>query len=332
MISIQKEIRTAEDLQSLLVAVVETYRSSVEDSGQYAIDLDPSVTPAYREALRRIAERISVQAIGSASTVPSLRSAVRNVLRDYKEKAEQYLAELRGRLEEHASTLRTVLDALTSDSEDGERKLRSELKRFGDLTAAKDLAEMRAGVLSLKGSLETCIEELERRNRIVVAELTSEIQALQKQVDQLRAPASGASGMGVRERVEAETAAGNSFLLLFVHIRNLESIRARFGPELTERVIRCAIQRLTNLHAKSVTVGCWQEAVLCAVIREPDRAGVALARDANHRLSGKYVFTESDRVIEIAAQIVTASVERAADEPVERTAARVTDVLALLNK
>jgi len=130
--------------------------------------------------------------------------------------------------------------------------------------------------------------------------------------------------------VEAETAAGNAFLLLFVRIRNLESIRARFGPELTARVVRCAIKRLNNLSAKDMTVGCWQEGVLCAVIANPDRSGVTLARDANNRLSGKYVFAESDRVIEIPAQIMTASVERANEDTPEKTAARIAEVLALL--
>ncbi|MGA2183212.1 MAG: hypothetical protein ABSH47_09295 [Bryobacteraceae bacterium] len=330
MISIQNEIRTAEDLQALLFAVSENYRAAIEDSSQYAIDLDSSITPGHREALRRIAGRISVEAIGSGVVLPSLRSSVRNVLRDYKERAEQYLGDLRGKLEEHADALRTVLGTLTADSKDHEKKLRSEMKRLGEITAVTSLVEMRVGVLELKGSLETCIDELERRNRITVAELTSEIHALQRQVDQLRVPSDRGGGIGVRERVEAETAAGNSFLLLFVRIRNLDSIRTRFGPELTARVVRCAIKRLNNVPARNMTVGCWQEGVLCAVIAEPDSSGVELVREANNRLSGKYVFTESDRVIEIPAQIVTASVERPREETPERTAARITDVLTLL--
>lgn len=330
MISIQNEIRTAEDLQTLLLAVSESYRAAVNDSSQYAIDLDDSITPAHREALRRIAERISLDAIASASALPSLRSAVRNVLRDYKEKAEQYLGDLRGKLAEHADALQTVLGALTADSQDQEKKLRSEIKRLGDLAASPNLLEMRAGVLDIRGRLESSIDDLERQNRITVAELTSEIHALQRQVDQLKAPASGEGGIGVRERVEAESAAGNPFLLLFVRIRNLESIRSRFGPELTARMVRCALKRLHNLPAKDITVGCWLEGVLCAVTVGAGTPGVALARDANNRLSGKYVFTESDRVIEIPAQIVTASVERAGGETPERTAARITDVLALL--
>ncbi|MGA3025973.1 MAG: hypothetical protein ABSF98_14480 [Bryobacteraceae bacterium] len=331
MISIQNEIRTAEDLHVLLLAVSENYRAAIEDNSQYAIDLDASITPAHREALRRIAERISAEASGSVSALPSLRSSVRNVLRDYKEKAERYLSDLRGRLEEHANALQTVLGALTAGSGDQERKLRSEMNRLGELAAVTSLAEMRAGVLELKGRLEACIDELERLNQITVAELTSEIHALQRQVDQLKAPASDAGGgVGIRERVEAETAAGNSFLLLFARIRNLESVRTRFGGELTARVVACAIKRLNNLPAKNMTVGCWQEGVLCAVIGEPDRPGVALARDANNRLSGKYVFAESDRVIEIPAQVVTASLERAREETPERTAARIADVLTLL--
>ena len=332
MISIQNEIRTAEDLQALLVALNECYRAAVADSSQYAVELDPSITPPHREALRRISEQILPEAAGSSAGLASVRSSFRNVLRDYKEKAEHYLSDLRASLEEHTATLKTVLDALTTDSEDGERRLRSEMKRFGELSAIKDVGEMRAGVLELKGSLEVCIEELERRNRITVAELTSEIQALQRQVDSLRSPASEKGGsIDVRERVEAEIAAGNAFLMLFVRIRNLETIRARFGPELTTRVVRCAIKRLNNLPAKNMTVGCWQEGILCAVISEGDRAGVVLARDANNRLSGKYVFTEAEKVIEIPALIMTASVERAREESQERTAARIADVLTLLN-
>jgi hypothetical protein len=331
MISIRNEIRTAEDLQTLLLAVCENYRAAIEDSSQYAIEIDSSITPAHREALRKTAARISAEEIGAAQTLPSLRSTVRNVLRDYKERAENYLADLRNRLEEHAKALQTVLGALAADSEDQEKKLHREMERLGEIAAIDNLDELRAGVLELKRSLEACVAEIEKRNRITVAELNSEIHALQKQVLSLTSPASKASGVfGVRERVEAEMTAGNSFLLLFVRVRNLESVRSRFGPDLTGRVVQCALKRLANLPARDITVGCWQEGILCALVPDCECSAVDLAREANNRLGGKYVFTESDRVIEIPAQIVTVSLERPRDDTPERTAARIHDTLALL--
>jgi len=332
MISIQNEIQTAEDLQALVIAVNESYGAALRDSSHYAIDFDDSFTPAHREALRRIADRISTEAAVSAAALPALRSAVRNVLRDYKERAEQYLGDLRAKLEEHGDALQTVLGTLTADCDDQGKKLRGEMKRLGEVGGATGLEEMRAGVLEIRGSLEGCIEAMEKRNRVTVAGLTSEIHALQRQVEQLRAPGSDAGGVGVRERVDSETAAGNSFLLLFVRIRNLESIRSRFGPELTARVVRCAIKRLNNLPVRNLTVGSWQEGVLCAVITDGDRSGVALARDANNRLSGKYVFSESDRVIEIPAQIGTTSLDRPSEETPERTAIRIAEALKLLGQ
>jgi len=328
MISIQNEIRTAEDLQTLLRAVCENYRAAIEDGSQYAVEIDSSITPAHREALRKTAARVSAEAIGVVETLPSLRSTVRNVLRDYKERAEKYLADLRSRLEEHTSALQTVLGALAADSEDQERKLHREMERLGEIASVDNLDELRAGVLELKRSLEACVAEIEKRNRITVAELNSEIRALQKQVDLLASPASKASG--ARERVEAEMTAGNAFLLLFVRVRNLESIRSRFGPELTGRVVQCALKRLANLPARDITVGSWQQGILCVLVPDSEASAVDLAREANTRLSGKYVFTESDRVIEIPAQIDTVSLERPRDETPERTAARIKDTLTLL--
>ena len=242
MISIQKEIRTAEDLQTLLLSVCESYRAAVADGAQYAIELDKSITPPHREALRRVAGQISVEAVGAGGTLPAIRSSVRNLLRDYKERAEQYLGDLRARLEEHGNALTTLLDALTSDSQDQEKRLRVEMRHLGELSSVSTLVEMRTGVLALKGRLETCIEELERQNRVTVAGLQSEIQALQRQVEQLSSPPAEGGPSGVRERVEAETAAGNSFFMLFVRLRNLDSIRARFGADLTARVVQCADQ------------------------------------------------------------------------------------------
>jgi hypothetical protein len=332
MISIQNEIRTAEDLQALVVAVNESYGAAIRDSSQYAIHFDDSFTPAHREALQRIADRILTETAVSAAALPPLRSAVRSVLRDYKEKAEQYLADLRAKLEEHTDALQAVLSTLTADCDDQGKKMRGEMRRLGELRSAAGLEEMRAGLIEIKGSLEGCIEEMEKRNRITVAGLTSEIQALQRQVEQLKAPGSNAGGVGVRERVDSETAAGNSFLLLFARIRNLESIRSRFGPELTARVVRCALKRLNNLPVRNLTVGSWQEGVLCAVITDADRSGVALARDANSRLSGKYVFSESDRVIEIPAQIVTTSLDRPSEDTPERTATRISEALKSLGQ
>jgi len=331
MISIQNEIRTAENLQTLLMSVCESYRAAIEDSGQYAVEIDPSITPAHREALKKTAQRISTEEMSTASELAALRSTVRNLLRDYKERAEQYLTELRNKLEEHAGALQNVLGALTADSEDQEKKLHREMVRLGEVAGANSLQDMRAGVLLVKTRIESCIEEIEKRNRVVVAELHSEIQALQRQVDLLNSPASKTLGaVGVRERVEAEMAAGNSFLLLFVRIRNLESIRSRFGPDLATRVAQCALKRLGNLPVRDVAVGGWMEGILCAMIPESARSGVDLAREANTRLGGKYVFTQIERVIEIPVQIVTVSLERPRDDTPERTEGRIRDTLALL--
>jgi len=333
MISIQSEIRTAEGLQTLLRAVCDNYRAAIEDSSQYAVEIDSSITPAHREALRKTAQRISAEDIGAAQTLPSLRSTVRNILRDYKERAEQYLTDLRGRLEEHTAALQTVLGALAADSDDQERKLHREMERLGEVAAIDNLIELRARVLELKRSMEACVAEIEKHNRITLAELTSEIRALQKQVDSLTLPASKAStAFGLRERVEAEMTAGNAFLLLFVRVRNLESLRSRFGPELTGRVVQCALKRLANLPARDIAVGCWQEGILCALVPNCEGSAVDLAREANNRLAGKYVFTQLDRVIEIAAQIVTVTMDRPRDDTPERTAARIKDTLSLLGR
>ena len=331
MISIRSEIRTAEDLQSLLLAVCENYRAAIEDSSQYAVEIDASITPAHREALRRTAARISADALGVTETLPSLRSTIRNVLRDYKERAEHYLADLHNRLDEHTQALQTVLEALAADSEDHDRKLHRELERLGEIAAIDNLEELRASVLELKRGLEACVAEIEKRNRTTIAELNSEIHALQKQVDSLTSAASRASSaIGVRERVETEMTAGNAFLLLFVCVRNLESIRSRWGPQLTGRVVECALKRLSNLPVRDISVGCWQEGILCALIPGPEASAVDLAREANKRLAGKYVFTDSDRVIEIPAQIVTVSMDRPRDEAPERTTARIRETLPLL--
>ncbi len=83
---------------------------------------------------------------------------------------------------------------------------------------------------------------------------------------------------------------------------------------------------------RNLTADSWQEGVLCAVITDADRPGVALARDANNRLSGKLVFSESDRVIEIPAQVVTTSLERLSEDTADQTATRPTEALKSLRQ
>ena len=108
MISIQNEIRTAEDLQALLAAVSANYRAAVHDSSQYAVDLDPS-SPL------RIAKRcegLPKESRRSYSVpIPRCPRCVRPsaTYSGLQEKAEQYLGDLRGKLEEHASALQTAL-------------------------------------------------------------------------------------------------------------------------------------------------------------------------------------------------------------------------------
>ena len=304
MISIKEEMRTAEKLETLFAKMFECYKAAVEDSGQYVVEVEAGLTSEFRRRVHEVAQKIeSAAAHGEDCEVA--QTLFRNALRDHRDKARTLVSRLKEDLEETATALQAVMAALSRGS-DQERRLDSELERLRTLADCPSLDEMRAGVVEVSAALTFCIESVRKTNQLAVAQLTSEMQLLHKRLEALESRESAAMtqpGIGLRDRLSAEVAAGNACSILLLRIKNLSTIQREHGPDLASRVVECCLKRLASFLGPNATAGAWTEGVLGAVAPPSKHNGIEVTRDAVAQIGGEYTMVHAGEVRRVGVKV-----------------------------
>src|SRR5215475_10319151 len=117
MISIRSAISDLEKSDELRVSTLECYVSGIRDVAQYAVELDDDVTGTHRKYLTTLAEDLSDPTL---ETLTQSRATFRGLLRDYRDKASQFLNRLREELSNTPTALQEIFNALGQSDGDHE--------------------------------------------------------------------------------------------------------------------------------------------------------------------------------------------------------------------
>src|SRR5215208_4497226 len=96
MVPVDQSLQQLEKAHQLQQALVASFKAAVLSMAHYAVELDPAITPPHRRYLREFAE--SIRSPVSLESVGEWRAALRCELRDYRDRAGQYLNVLRQEL------------------------------------------------------------------------------------------------------------------------------------------------------------------------------------------------------------------------------------------
>ena len=103
MISIQSSLTELERSHQIRAAVLDCYVLAIKNIAHYAVELDEELTGPHRKYLETLATEV---ATGTSEAVSDSRATLRGLLRDYRDKASQYLANLRDELAGTARALK----------------------------------------------------------------------------------------------------------------------------------------------------------------------------------------------------------------------------------
>src|SRR6266404_1375679 len=95
MISILESLTDLERCHQARAFAVECYLAAIQSAAQYAVELDRGITDPHKEYLTALAAGVVA---GGADALKDSRATFRGLLRDYREKASQYLGQLRDEL------------------------------------------------------------------------------------------------------------------------------------------------------------------------------------------------------------------------------------------
>jgi GGDEF domain-containing protein len=324
MISIQSSLSELERSHQLRAAALDAYIQAIRNIAHYPIELDDELTTPYRKHLEALAGEVGS---GSPQVLADSRATLRGLLRDYRDKATEYLANLRDELAGTARSLEEVLDSLGQADGDHETNLRAAIGKLRQVAATPGHATLGSIVSATADSIENSLEQLRKQHQLTTSQFLVEIRMLHKRIDTLESAVSvdEVTRLATREDLTlriASTPAGQ-YCLLLVCARGLRRAEVQFGKEVGAELCAAFAKRLRNSLPMSAVIGRWGAEEFVAILTVNKSEAVASAKWITEHLSGAYACLKGGKTVHPVVQPTVGVVETAAKDDAERIVDRI---------
>src|SRR4051794_27759647 len=127
MISILSSVTELERAHQLRSTVLDCYVFAIKNIANYTVELDEEICSPYRMYLEKLAQEVATD---TPEALAASRATLRGLLREYRDRATKYLANLRNELAGTARALEEILDTLSQSDGDQEINLRKALSKL----------------------------------------------------------------------------------------------------------------------------------------------------------------------------------------------------------
>jgi GGDEF domain-containing protein len=275
---------------------LDAYVFAIGAIAHYAPDLEPELTEPHRRYLRELADR---SACGGEAYLDESRATLRGLLRDYRDKASQYLNVLREDLSAAALALAEILESLGSnDGEKGDQlreAMRILLEPPGD-----DCETIRENVYTAAKTVEACIAAVRKQHQLAVSQFMIEIRMLHKRIDALESAASVdmLTRLFPRQELETRIREGRGMCrLLLVLANGVLNTVADYGNAVAEELIGALIRRMRNALPPGTVVARWNSQAFVAMLDVDAIEAKRLAERITANLSGPYACMKDGRAV-----------------------------------
>jgi GGDEF domain-containing protein len=327
MISIQKNLTELEKGHQERKAALDCYIAAIANMAHYAVDLEASITAPHREYLSKLAAELEDAA---PEALTQSRATLRGLLRDYRDRASEYLSGLRNQLSSTAQALREMVEGLSQCDTEHHEKLSGAVLRIREIADSPTGSPVRTRLRSEADTIEQSLEQMRKQHKFSVAQLQTEMRLLHNRIDSLEAAvATDEAGKMSNRRFLAEylgatPAEGACFLIL--KMRGLGEARARFGPAIADEVVRTFGRRLRNTVPKDAVIGRWSEQDFLAIVPAAAKpADSSMIKRFGEHLSMPYACMIAGKVVRVPISVIAECLGFVAGTPAEQIQARVTE-------
>lgn len=275
---------------------VDCYIAAIRAMAHYAADLEPELTEPHRKYMEALAESL---ASGDARTLDESRATLRALLRDYRDKASQYLNILREDLSSAAVALAEILESLEdTDGEQGDR-LRDALRLLRQ-APGDDPDSIRDTVVGTAKTIEGCLAEVRKRHQLSVSQLMIEIRMLHRRIDALESAASVdmLTHLFPRQEMEQRIREGQvECRLLLVRAGGILQAASEFGRSVAEELTGAVIRRLRNTLPAATVVARWSGQGFVAALELNELEADRLTAHMATNLAGPYACMKEGKAV-----------------------------------
>jgi GGDEF domain-containing protein len=309
MISIRNSINDLEKSEEIRRLVLDCYLAAIKNVAHYAIELDPGIVEPYRACVIAVADDLQR---GTAESLVESRANLRGLLRNYRDKASEYLNQLRGELANTASALQRILDTLSLSEGDHEVKLRQAIKTMREIADSPTAGSLKSVLHKTIGAIEESLDQLRAQQQVTVSQFLVEIGLLHKRIDALESAVSVDNLTKLFTRVEMEhrIRSAESFgSLLLIRVQGFRLAQTKFRPEVALELAGAFTKRLRNCLLPNALIGRWAEEEFVVVLSTPKEETMASAKLAAAQLAGSYVCLQGGKTVRPSLQVDVAVLE-----------------------
>lgn len=327
MISIRKFVSEIDQCRQERGIILDCYVAAVRNTADYLVELEDALSSPQRGYLNALAGEI---AQAGPEALQESGTTFRGLLRDYREKAAQYLTDLREELAATARALTEIVESLSQTDSDHTVQIRAALQSLDDAAQSAAGAPLRPLLCSVAASIEKSLDEIRRQHQVTIAQFRVEIQMLHKRIDTLETAASVDALTKLFTRHEMEerirSAPRGGFSLLLIKVTGFRQAQLNFGPEVGIELTSAFSRRLRNSLPESTLIGRWAEEEFLAMTSLSRAEAVVFATHIAEQLAGSYSCLQAGKTIHPALQLRVGVVDSGADTP-DRILQRIAEVL-----
>ena len=327
MISIRKFVSDIDQCREERSIILDCYLAAIRNTADYLVEFEVALSAVQRNHLNALAgevARAGPEALQESSTT------LRSLLRDYHDKAAQYLVELREQLAATARALTEIVESLSQTDSDHAGQIRGALQSLDEAAQSPAGAPLRTLLSSVSGSVRKSFEEMRKQHQVTIAQFRVEIQMLHKRIHTLEAAVAVDALTKLFTRHEMEErircAPRGSFSLLLIRVTGFRQAQLGFGPDVAMELISAFSRRLQGCLPENAVIGRWAEEEFIAMTQLSRADAVAFATHMAEQLGGSYSCLQAGKTIRPALQLRVGVVDSTADTT-DRILQRISEVL-----
>jgi GGDEF domain-containing protein len=322
LISIRKSVNDLERLEelerreALSSAIRDCYALAIHSAAHYAVEVDPGLAVELRNNLNTIEEKS--RAAVSAEELRAAQSSFRGELREYRDKSTAQLLRMRKEVENATAAMTIFAETVAANGENHEQEVKAQLQSLESTARKANVEEIRGGISSAIGAIQSSVQQIQRSNQLVVAQLQDEIRVLHLQIEQERKAlfTDLASGAWNRQKIDIHLdnllRQNQPFCLLLLWVRNLKRLDTQYSRTVVEGTLKAMISRFAVTLGEEAVIGRWTEDQFVAVLDLPPGQAIHLSAEVTRRLSGGYAVQENGLSQKVSLQATASVIDRSA--------------------
>jgi GGDEF domain-containing protein len=309
MVSIREAVNSLDRVHQMRAQMLESYLATLRDMARYAIELDHSITPAYKRALEDLAAQV---ASGDDMVLSESRGVLRALLRDYRDQSSAYLGSLKDELSNTARALEEILDSLSRVDGDEEARLKGALKALREISNFPAASAIRGAVLQAANGIDQSLENLRKNQQLTIAQFQIEIRMLHQRIDSLETAAEVDNVTKLLKRTEMEQRireAIGEFCLVLIRVGGFRAAERAYPKDVAIELAGAFAKRLRNSVPPNSVISRWGHEDFVTMLPASKTEVISIAKWIAEHLSGAYSLLLEGKLIQPALQVSVVVVE-----------------------